>query len=179
MLRLFNLTILILALLAIQGCTKTVEISYGEIKPELRLKREDIVNLELEQLKEQYLGKEVTVLKSRYGGCGYQMGIANACSSGFGLKDTDITDSDLLEKNKEIDIKISLYLNYTLDFHQRYSSNFPDNSKETPNTEMLKDMIFINETTNQEECNSKYTNFARPPQILINNGKIVNSHNQT
>lgn len=162
MLRFFNLTALILAFFVIQGCTKTVEISYGEIKPDLRLKREDIVNLELAQLKEQYIGKEVTVLKSRYGACTYQMGIANACKSGFDLKDTDITDPDTLEKNEEVDIDLSLYLNYTLDYHQRYVSNF-GYPRIVPDKELLKDMIFIKEATNQEACKSKLDKFSRLP----------------
>ncbi len=162
MLRLFNLTTLILTLLAIQGCTKTVEISYGEIKPELRLKREDIIDLELEQLKEKYLGKEVTVLKSRYGACTYQMGIANACKSGLSLKDTDITDPDTLAKNRGTYVSISLYLNYTLDYHQRYVSNF-GYPRIVPNEELLKDMIFIKEATNQEACKSKLDKFSRLP----------------
>lgn len=162
MLRLFNLTILILALLVLQGCTKTVEVLYGEIKPELRLKREDIVNLELEQLKEKYLGKEVSVLKSRYGGCGHQMGIANACSSGFGLKDTDITDPDTLAQNTEIDIEISLFLNYTLYYHQRYVTKF-GYPRIVPDAKLLKDMIFIKEAANQEACRSKFNESARRP----------------
>jgi len=162
MVRLFNLTTLILTFLVIQGCTKTVVVSYGEIKPDLRLKREDIVNLELAQLKEQYIGKEVTVSNSRYGGCGYQMGIANACASGFGLKDTDITDPDTLAKNRGTYVSISLYLNYTLDYHQRYVSNF-GYPRIVPDKELLKDMIFIKEAANQEACRSKYNESARLP----------------
>lgn len=163
MLRPYSLTTLLLAFLAIQGCSKTVEVSYGEIKPELRLKIEDIIDLELEQLKEKYLGKKVSILKSRYGACVYKMGIANACEAGFTLTDSDITNPNTLSKNNKINISISAYFNYTLDYHQRYARNFPSKTRTTPTAAMLKNSIYINENVSQEACRNELNFTARLP----------------
>lgn len=163
MLRLFNLTYLILTIFTLQGCTKTVEVSYGEIKPELRLKIEDIIDLDIDSLNEKYLGKEISILDSRYAACGYRMGIANACISGFSLTDSDAANLDTLSRNEKTSITISAYFNYSLEYHLKYITNFPSINKVPPSKAMLESMIYINEDTSQTPCISDDHFAARVP----------------